>query len=389
MHFLAMASRRRARARGAARAGDLLRGAQGTGAGGRDAAARAPALRPGDPKPLQRLSDLYLRQGEWKPRGRGAAGVGAALPRRRRARGAAPAHRIDPPRSGARRARARRRPSGAPPSSIPLGTARARWSRCTRRRGRGRRARDGRSRDRRRPAGARRRSARRAAAGTAGRVPGDGAQPRARPRRSPRRRRRSRACLRSGDGDGVGRGRRRAAPGRSRPRWRARVLGGAGASGRGRLRRELWPNLVEAALELFPRAARARAGGSRSLPAPSSWRGSRPARRRSGSPGCTSRCTREPGGAPVVALEEPAARCCCSRATSKIRSPSAFRSGGRSASWRCARRCSSASVPTSSARCSRAPRCWRASRRPPGSRSRRTSCCARSPAPSAASSGRR
>jgi tetratricopeptide (TPR) repeat protein len=27
---------------------------------------RAAALRPGDPKPLQRLSDLYLRQGEWK-----------------------------------------------------------------------------------------------------------------------------------------------------------------------------------------------------------------------------------------------------------------------------------------------------------------------------------
>ncbi len=28
---------------------------------------RAAGLRPGDPKPLQRLSDLYLRQGEWKP----------------------------------------------------------------------------------------------------------------------------------------------------------------------------------------------------------------------------------------------------------------------------------------------------------------------------------
>src|SRR5262249_28828437 len=27
---------------------------------------RAAAVRPGDPKPLQRLSDLYLRQGEWK-----------------------------------------------------------------------------------------------------------------------------------------------------------------------------------------------------------------------------------------------------------------------------------------------------------------------------------
>jgi hypothetical protein len=92
--------------------------------------ARAAALRPGDAKPLHRLSDLHLRQGEWK-------GAVEACGRRRRAFTTPPSG----PRcicesdrscaiSGATR-RARRRRSGVPPSSIRWGRGRARWWRST------------------------------------------------------------------------------------------------------------------------------------------------------------------------------------------------------------------------------------------------------------------
>ena len=297
--------RRRARARGAAGSGDLLRGAQGSRARHGDPAARGrPAARRSQAAP----SSVGPVPAAGRVEGRRSRRCG----RRRRAFPTAPNGRPctcasdrSCAISGATR-RARRRRSGVPPSSIRWGKGRARWWRCTTPRAISaarcdtvdhevadvRRALAADPLDVRRlerlgelleMAGRRGSSAPIAEAAAA-----------------------VASVLDSGEGRGDAGTRPPAGRTRSRPRPRARSGRSWPIRRRGDSSGELWPNLAEAAMELFPAPARARQAASRSLPARSSGSpGSRPAPPRWASPGCTSRCTREPGAAAVTALEEP------------------------------------------------------------------------------------
>ena len=330
---------------------------------------RAAGLRPGDPEAAAAAVGSAPAPGRVAQRGRGAAGVGGAPARRRRARGAAPAHRFDPARSRAATRRARRQRSGAPPSSIRWATERARWSRCTTPPAIARGALDTvDARGRRRPARAGGGSAGRAAAANGWReLLDDGAQPRLERADRGGARRRSRASCELVTGQDAADGAGRHAPARSRPKAARAFWAELAHPAAGGFAGELWPNLVEAAMELFSAAVR-RASGSAIRPgAAAALRLDRDQRHRAGRrPGCTSswRASRAP---PVVAARGAGARCCCWRRRREFARRRASTSAAR---WACscsARPCSNASS-ADDARAAVRVRgdCSRASRRPPG-----------------------
>ena len=138
-------------------------------------------------------------------------------------------------------------------------------------------------------------------------------------------------------------------PRRARPSVRAqggaRVLGRAGASGRGRLRRRAVAEPGRGGDGAVPGAGRARQAADRSRPGRSSASpGSRPARPRWASPGCTSRSRASARHRRRSSRSRSRGRCCCWARAPRTRWPRAFTSGGRSGCSRSGRRCSSASV---------------------------------------------
>ena len=220
-----------------------------------------------------------------------------------------------------------------------------------------------------------------------GRTAGDGAQPGIDRARSRRRRWRSRASFDLVEGRTSA-----AAPPWNRtrpfaPRRRARS-GPSCAPGRGRLRGRAWPHLVEAALELFPPPALRGAPRDPPRAPPSRVRVDRGQRRGAGRRrGCTSRCRASRGQRAGGRLEDSAPGLLLAADVEKFaRHP--FR-GGPGAGVLALRATVLERVRGRLAPLFAAPHCWRVSPCPRGSRNRRTSCCARSRAPSGASRGRR